>query len=79
MWIKVHYNWKTFTGLEFSNLTIFNQKYVKKFVENVKILKSPAQDSNSKVLSHSAKLLGDFLGKETIHEMTLNSTVYFGK
>lgn len=67
MWIKVQY--KTFTVYNFQTLQ----------VENVKILKSPARDSNSKVLSHSAKLLGDFLGKETIHEMTLNSTVYFGK
>lgn len=76
MWIKVQC--KTFTVYNFQTLQYLTKKYVKK-VENVKILKSPARDSNSKVLSHSAKLLGDFLGKETIHKITLNSTVYFGK
>lgn len=61
MWIKVQY--KTFTVYNFQTLQYLTKKYVKK-VENVKILKSPARDSNSNVLSHSAKLLGDFLGKD---------------
>lgn len=37
MWIKVHY---TFTGSEFSNLTIFNLKCVLKFVGKIQILES---------------------------------------
>lgn len=43
MWIKVHFNQIiTFTGLEFSSFTIFDQKDVFKIFGKVKIIKSPA-------------------------------------
>lgn len=43
MWITVHYNYNTFTGLESYNFTIFNQKkYVLKNSGEVKILIYPA-------------------------------------
>lgn len=42
MWIKVHFNQIiTFTGLEFSSFTIFDQKDVFKIFGKVKIIKSP--------------------------------------
>lgn len=41
MWIKVHCYQNTFTGLEFSNIKIFNQKiHFFKISGKVKILKS---------------------------------------